>query len=108
MVKERLSKLQKIILETIYYDGNRYFKDIQECVADKLNIKYVKGWNRQNKPFVRYSNDSFQASFSRSLRNLDNKDLICCYTTKGYINRVKFVKTTGKGKSLMFKVQNKK
>lgn len=132
MSKERLSKMQRAILEVLNEEGGGFYEDIRRAVADKLGIErkyqtresWVSPWGtRFRKMNLEYfgSTESFIVSFSRSVRNLMDKELtdgMIKFENSSYgrrINksnyRITEIYLTEKGKSLLLlsqTINNKK
>jgi len=64
MTEERLSSLQRKILEIIVRDKDTSYLSIRNKVYRELGLT---------------NKGSFYASYSRSIRNMDNKDLLIIY-----------------------------
>jgi hypothetical protein len=82
MTDRRLSKLQRAILQTIMEEKITSYLQIRRRTAVRLGLTET---------------GSFDASFSRSIRNLDNQDLIIIYCGLSGYTHGAGVRVTRKG-----------
>jgi hypothetical protein len=89
MANERLSKLQKWILIALYIIGPQYRISVKELKRTSIHGLKIWGkpetlespWNKGKR-----NHTSMDVSFSRTLKNLEEKDLLFCYGNSKGLN----------------------